>query len=143
MTDDKNHLGLDKFQLTIIKGNYASMKPSITKRDKALEKIQETTEKFKQKLESAVSALRQEANAYEEQIKMLDTFALEITKKTCGIALTTEQVIKFLENPEQWESYKKEVLGENMWEEETPVETEDTQEQTNWEDAPQELEEAV
>lgn len=109
MAETRNHLGLDKFQLTIIKGNYASIKPSLTKRDKAYKKIEELTQKYKEKLEQAVTALRQEAEAYDEQIAMIDKFTVDVTIKSCGIGLTTEQVMTFIDDPVKFEDYKREL----------------------------------
>lgn len=109
MAETRNHLGLDKFQLTIIKGNYASIKPSLTKRDKAYKKIEELTQKYKEKLEQAVTALRQEAEAYDEQIAMIDKFTVDVTTKSCGIGLTTEQVMTFIDDPVKFEDYKREL----------------------------------
>lgn len=114
--ETKNHLGLDKFQLTIIKSNYNSMKPSINKRAKILKKIEDTTKKYEEKLEAAISSLRNEVAAYDEQITMLDQFTKDTTLKTCGITLTTEQVMEFCNNPEKFEEYKNSIgLGNSLF----------------------------
>lgn len=145
MAENLNYLGLDKFQLTIIKGNYASIKPSITKRDKALKKIDETTQKYKEKLEEAIKSLKQEADAYNEQIAMIDKFTVETTLKSCGIGLTTEQVMDFLEHPEKFMEYKASVLGEELFNQQEETHGLDAEEDKEGEDriASDELKEAV
>lgn len=121
---ETNVLGLDKFQLTIIKGNFNSTKPIRKLIDKVVVKAaalqqKETEEhnaivaKYKDKLQ----AFNQEKEAYEKQIELLDKFTLEATKKTCGFALTTEQVMDFIENPEHFEAYKKTLgMGKDLFE---------------------------
>ena len=122
--DYNNILGLDKFQLSIIKGNFNSTKPIRKMIDKATVKavsLQQKEEeehkaviaKYKDKLASA----NQEIDAYKKQIELLDTFALETTKKTCGFALTTEQVIDFLDNPYKFDEYKQSLgMGNDLFE---------------------------
>lgn len=135
--ENKNHLGLDKFQLTIIKGNYSSIKPSLAKREKALKKIDEVTQKYKEKLEAAIASLKQEASAYDEQIAMIDKFTIETTQKACGIGLTTEQVMKFLEDPQAFENYKHQLgLDNDMFAQEAEqkaVRDLDAEEDAEWE----------
>lgn len=135
--ENKNHLGLDKFQLTIIKGNYSSIKPSLAKREKALKKIDEVTQKYKEKLEAAIASLKQEASAYDEQIAMIDKFTIETTQKACGIGLTTEQVMKFLEDPQAFKDYKHQLgLDNDMFAQEAEqkaVRDLDAEEDAEWE----------
>ena len=135
--ENKNHLGLDKFQLTIIKGNYSSIKPSLAKREKALKKIDEVTQKYKEKLEAAIASLKQETSAYDEQIAMIDKFTIETTQKACGIGLTTEQVMKFLEDPQAFEDYKHQLgLDNDMFAQEAEqkaVRDLDAEEDAEWE----------
>lgn len=139
--DNTNILGLDKFQVTVIKSKYASMKPIITKRDKLAKKIEETTQKFKEKLDAALASIRQEEAAYNEQLDYDNQYAKDITQKTCGIALTTEQTIEFLENPGKFEEYKKSIgIGNGLFADEAPVEAaipmeEKPQKEELWENA--------
>lgn len=123
---ETNILGLDKFQLTIIKSNYNSTKPVRKLIDKVVVKAavlqqKETEEhnaivaKYKDKLQ----AFNQEKEAYEKQIELLDKFTLEVTEKTCGFALTTEQVMDFIDNPEKFEAYKQSLgVGKDLFENE-------------------------
>ena len=108
---ENNVLGLDKFQTTMIKRNYGIIKPIIAKREKAQKKIDD-----KQKeLEALKQSLEAEINTYNEQISALDKFTLDTTKRFCGISLTSEQVIDFMENPEKFAEYKHEMgLDENQ-----------------------------
>lgn len=103
--ETKNHLGLDKFQVTIITGNYNSLKPSLKKVEAAQAKINAAKEKY----EKAVEGIQQEIAAYREQIDMLDQFAINTTTKSCGIGLTTEQVVKFMNAPQAFEEYKQSI----------------------------------
>lgn len=100
-----NKLGLDKFQTTMIKRNYSIIKPILTKRDKAQKKIDD-----KQKeLDALKESLQAEINTYNEQIDALDKFTIDTTEKFCGIALTTEQVIDFINDPDKFVIYKHEM----------------------------------
>ena len=107
---ENNVLGLDKFQTTMIKRNYGIIKPIIAKREKAQKKIDD-----KQKeLDTLKLSLEAEINTYNEQISALDKFTLDTTERFCGIGLTSEQVIDFMENPEKFAEYKHEMgLDEN------------------------------
>lgn len=116
---ETNVLGLDKFQTTMIKRNYGFIKPIVAKRDKVQKKIDD-----KQKeLDELKANLEAEINNYNEQINALDKFTLETTERFCGTKLTSEQVMYYLEHPEE---YKKESSTENP--------DLDAEEDKDWED---------
>ena len=116
---ETNVLGLDKFQTTMIKRNYGFIKPIVAKRDKVQKKIDD-----KQKeLDELKANLEAEINNYNEQINALDKFTLETTERFCSTKLTSEQVMYYLEHPEE---YKKESSTENP--------DLDAEEDKDWED---------
>lgn len=115
-----NCLGLDKFQLQIIKNNYSSQKPIINKRDKCKAKVQAAIDKedaaikaLKEKTQECLSGIYKEMSAYDEQIAALDSITKSYTQRTCGIELTSEQVIKFLADTQSFEEYKKSIGIDN------------------------------
>ena len=123
MAETKNHLGLDKFQVTVIKSNYNSTKPIRKMIEKAQAKISSAKEKYnaaieaaKNKYEESVKGTQNEVQAYQQQIDMLDKFTLETTKNACGLELTSEQVMKFLDNPTAFAAYKAKQNGQDMFE---------------------------
>ena len=127
MAETKNHLGLDKFQVTVIKSNYNSTKPIRKMIEKAQAKISSAKEKYnaaieaaKAKYEESVKDTQNEVQAYQQQIDMLDKFTLETTKNACGLELTTEQVIEFLDNPAAFVAYKAEKNGQDMFDMQQP-----------------------
>lgn len=129
MAENKNHLGLDKFQVTVIKSNYNSTKPIRKLIEKADNKIQQANEKCEAAIKAAqekynetVKDLLAEVQAYKDQIAMLDKFTLETTKSACGLELTSEQVIEFLDNPAAFAAYKQEKLGTDMFDAQPQVE---------------------
>ena len=131
--DNKNHLGLDKFQVTIIKRNYASIKPLINKRNKVLEKISEVLKKQQE----VIDGLQKEVSMYTDQISVLDKFTNDITKQACGIELSSEQCLTFMESPEKFTEYKKTLgLDNGLFDEpECPTPTDlDAEEDKDWED---------
>ena len=86
-----NVIGMDVFQTAAVKRNYANVKPLIKERKKMEEKIAELTKNLEIK---------------KAQIAANDQHTGMITKETCGIALTSEQVMWFLEHPEEFEAFK-------------------------------------
>ena len=119
-----NVMGLDKFQLSIIKGNYGSLKPIIAKKNKLMAKIEAATEKeekaiqaLKEKTQESLKELYKEVSVYDEQINALDNITKTHTQRACGMELTSEQVMQFLSNPDEFEQYKSSVLGDDMFKE--------------------------
>lgn len=86
-----NVIGMDVFQTAAVKRNYANVKPLIKERKKMEEKMAELTKNLEIK---------------KAQIAANDQHTGMITKETCGIALTSEQVMWFLEHPEEFEAFK-------------------------------------
>lgn len=86
-----NVIGMDVFQTAAVKRNYANVKPLIKERNKMEEKIAELTKNLEIK---------------KAQIAANDQHTGMITKETCGIALTSEQVMWFLEHPEEFGAFK-------------------------------------
>ena len=122
MAETKNHLGLDKFQVTVIKSNYNSTKPIRKMADKIHAKLDAADIKYKaaiaaatEKYKASIAELQNEIAAYETQLNMLDKFTLETTKQACGLELTSEQVIKFLEDPAAFTAYKQQKEGVDMF----------------------------
>lgn len=122
MAETKNHLGLDKFQVTVIKSNYNSTKPirkmiekAEAKTQAAFDKCQDAIKAAQDKYHETCDGLLAEIQTYKDQIAMLDKFALETTKNACGLELTTEQVIEFLDNPTAFAAYKQEKQGVDMF----------------------------
>ena len=91
-----NVIGMDVFQTAAVKRNYQNVKPLIRERKKMEEKIAELTKNLEIK---------------KAQIEANDQHTGMITKETCGIALTSEQVMWFLEHPEEFEAFKAAQLG--------------------------------
>ena len=91
-----NVIGMDVFQTAAVKRNYQNVKPLIRERKKMEEKIAELTKNLEIK---------------KAQIEANDQNTGMITKETCGIALTSEQVMWFLEHPEEFEAFKAAQLG--------------------------------
>lgn len=122
MAENKNHLGLDKFQVTVIKSNYNSTKPIRKMMEKANTKIFAADEKYQAALKVAldkynetVKDLKAEVQAYKDQIAMLDKFTMETTKQTCGLELTSEQVMHFIDNPDAFAAYKASKEGQDLF----------------------------
>lgn len=122
MAETKNHLGLDKFQVTVIKSNYNSTKPirkmiekAEAKTQAAFDKCQDAIKAAQDKYHETCDGLLAEIQTYKDQIAMLDKFALETTKNACGLELTTEQVIEFIDNPTAFAAYKQEKQGVDMF----------------------------
>lgn len=86
-----NVIGMDVFQTAAVKRNYQNVKPLIKERKKMEEKIAELSKNLEIK---------------KAQIAANDQHTGMITKETCGIALTSEQVMWFLEHPEEFESFR-------------------------------------
>jgi hypothetical protein len=86
-----NVIGMDVFQTAAVKRNYMNVKPLIKERNKMEEKIAELSKNLEIK---------------KAQIAANDQHTGMITKETCGIALTSEQVMWFLEHPEEFEGFK-------------------------------------
>ena len=141
MADIKNHLGLDKYQVTVIKSNYNSTKPIRKLVEKAEAKIKVAEEKrnaaikaAQDKYEESVKDLATEMQAYKEQINILDKFSMDTTKHSCGVELTSEQVIKFLDDEEAFKDFLQEKNGNSMFdgkddkEEDFPNDLPETQE---------------
>lgn len=100
-----NVIGMDVFQTAAVKRNYQNVKPLIRERKKMEEKIAELTKNLEIK---------------KAQIEANDQHTGMITKETCGIALTSEQVMWFLEHPEEFEAFKAaKLLNDNNSEAET------------------------
>jgi len=114
-----NVIGMDVFQTAAVKRNYQNVKPLIKERKKMEEKIAELSKNLEIK---------------KAQIVANDQHTGMITKETCGIALTSEQVIWFLEHPEEFASFKaahgvgesQEETTEEKPSEEAPVAEEET-----------------
>ena len=150
---ETNCMGLDKFQLAIIKGNYTSLKPIIAKKAKLQEKLTATSKK----LEEAIKALQEktaaslqdtikEIEVYQEQINALDNITKTHTKRSCGLELTSEQVMEFLKDTVAFEEYRKSIMGESLFPQESSETRDlDAEEDKEWEDriASGELKEAV
>lgn len=115
----EKNLGLDRFQITVIRRTYGLIKPYISKREKAQKKLQD--------LEMAKAALEAEIQMYDTQIQALNKPVTDITERFCGITLTSEQVMDFIENPEHFEAYKQE-LGIVSPSEENEQDSEDYEE---------------
>ena len=73
-----NVIGMDVFQTAAVKRNYQNVKPLIKERKKMEEKIAELSKNLEIK---------------KAQIAANDQHTGMITKETCGIALTSEQVM--------------------------------------------------
>ena len=86
-----NVIGMDVFQTAAVKRNFMNVKPLIKERRKMEEKIAELTKNLEIK---------------KAQIEANDQHTGMITKETCGIALTSEQVMWFLDHPEEFEAFK-------------------------------------
>ena len=114
-----NVIGMDVFQTAAVKRNYQNVKPLIKERKKMEEKIAELSKNLEIK---------------KAQITANDQHTGMITKETCGIALTSEQVMWFLEHPEEFEAFKaahgvgesQEETTEEKPSEEAPVAEEET-----------------
>ena len=104
-----NVIGMDVFQTAAVKRNYMNVKPLIKERVKMEEKIAELSKNLEIK---------------KAQIAANDQHTGMITKETCGIALTSEQVMYYLEHPEEFEAFKASQLPtkdlESMVEDNTP-----------------------
>jgi hypothetical protein len=87
-----NVIGMDVFQTAAVKRNYANVKPLIKERNKMQEKIAELSKNLEIK---------------KAQIAANDQHTGMITKETCGIALTSEQVMWFLEHPDEFPAFKE------------------------------------
>ena len=113
-----NVIGMDVFQTAAVKRNFMNVKPLIKERRKIEEKIVELTKNLEIK---------------KAQIEANDQHTGMITKETCGIALTSEQVMWFLEHPEEFEGFKAAHMPDNGVQaegsaniEETAVDTQDS-----------------
>ena len=95
-----NCLGLDKFQMAIIKRNYTTVKPLLNKRNKAKEKLDET-------IRRATEKYNEEVGMADMQIETFDKITKDYTKKSCGYELTSEQVVLFNDNPEKFDEFKQ------------------------------------
>jgi len=124
-----NCLGLDKFQMAIIKRNYTTVKPLLNKRNKAKEKLEETIRK-------ATEKYNEEVGMADMQIETFDKITKDYTKKSCGYELTSEQAVLFNDNPEKFDEFKQ----KNPLETETDFNKEeqprdlDAEENKEWED---------
>jgi len=124
-----NCLGLDKFQMAIIKRNYNTVKPLLNKRNKAKEKMEETMRK-------AMEKYNEEVGMADMQIETFDKITKNYTKKSCGYELTSEQVAFFNDNPEKFDEFKQKNPLETKMdfnEEEQPGDL-DAEEDKEWED---------
>ena len=111
-----NVIGMDVFQTAAVKRNYANVKPLIKERNKMQEKIAELSKNLEIK---------------KAQITANDQHTGMITKETCGIALTSEQVMWFLEHPEEFPAFKAaHGVKEESAEQEAGQSTEETMQQT-------------
>ena len=104
-----NVIGMDVFQTAAVKRNYANVKPLIKERKRMEDKIAELTKNLEIK---------------KAQIAANDQHTGMITKETCGISLTSEQVMWFLEHPEEFETFKAAHMDTT---EDNTQETEDNQ----------------
>jgi hypothetical protein len=95
-----NCLGLDKFQMAIIKRNYNTIKPLLNKRNKAKEKLDETIRK-------ATEKYNEEVGMADMQIETFDKITKDCTKVFCGYELTSEQAVLFNDNPEKFDEFKQ------------------------------------
>ena len=123
MTQTTNCLGLNQFQITVIKGNYNSIRPILAKRDKLAAKIETAAKKeeeaiaaIKKKTQETLGNTYAELGVYQSQIEAIDKFTIDITKQTCGIPLSSAQCLEFLETPEKFEEYKNSLgLGDDLF----------------------------
>ncbi len=106
-----NVIGMDVFQTAAVKRNYQNVKPLIKERKKMEEKIAELSKNLEIK---------------KAQIEANDQHTGMITKETCGIALTSEQVMWFLEHPEEFEGFKAAHMPNNEVQAENPANIEET-----------------
>ncbi len=90
MEKKTNHMGLDKYQTAAIKRNYQNIKPLLRKVDSLKKKIVE---------------LNSQKESIEKEITEVDNYTLNLSKKVTGHVLTSEQVVNFLENPEEWDGF--------------------------------------
>jgi len=127
MSETKNHLGLDKFQVTVIKSNYNSIKPFLKKIEKAQAKI----DAAKQKYEEAIADSQKEVAQCQDQISLMDQYTIGMTTKSCGVGLTIEQTIKYLEDAPAFEEYKKSIGISDMF-----ANTENVEEKVSGDAAP-------
>ena len=95
-----NCLGLDKFQMAIVKRNYNTVKPLLNKRNKAKEKLDEIIRK-------ATEKYNEEVGMADMQIETFDKITKDYTKKSCGYELTSEQAVLFSANPEKFDEFKQ------------------------------------
>ena len=129
-----NCLGLDKFQMAIIKRNYSTVKPLITKRAKAWTKLDEAMKNAQKKYDEEVGLV-------DVQINTFDNITKEYTKKACGYELTSEQAVLFNDNPDLFDKYKEEhpIQTEMNFNAEAPAQEAaprdlDAEEDKEWED---------
>lgn len=106
-----NVIGMDVFQTAAVKRNYQNVKPLIKERKKMEEKIAELSKNLEIK---------------KAQIEANDQHTGMITKETCGIALTSEQVMWFLEHPEEFEGFKAAHMPNNEGQAEGSANIEET-----------------
>lgn len=129
METNKNALGLDKLQMSIIKNNYNSIKPILAKREKLQAKVEQAKTKlnenkvklqefidkklkeFQEKFEESIKETLEIMNAYNTQISAIDELTNSITLKACGLALSSEQCIKLENNPDAFEEFKQKQQG--------------------------------
>lgn len=123
MAENKNHLGLDKYQIAVIKSNFNSTKPIRKLIEKNEAKMKAAGERFekaiavaKEKYDNATKDLRDETQAYQTQIERLDQFTRSTTKQVCGLELSSEQVMEFLDNPTAYSCYVQKMQGKDMFE---------------------------
>jgi hypothetical protein len=90
MEKKTNQMGLDKYQTAAIKRNYQNIKPLLRKVDSLKKKMEE---------------LNVQKESLEKEITEVDNYTLNLSKKVTGHVLTSEQVVNFLENPEEWEKF--------------------------------------
>ena len=115
-----NVIGMDVFQTAAVKRNFMNVKPLIKERKKMEEKIAELSKNLEIK---------------KAQIEANDQHTGMITKETCGIALTSEQVMWFLEHPEEFEAFKAAHMPADMPEPDTADESAEEEQNQNNEEA--------
>ena len=82
----------------------------------AEEKYKKDIAAAKEKYDNATKDLRDEIQAYQTQIERLDQFTRSTTKQACGLELSSEQVMEFLDNPTAYSCYVQKMQGKGMFE---------------------------
>ena len=85
--DKTNPLGFDVYQMQVIKRNYQNQKKLIIQKNKLYEKAK---------------LLMSQAKAIQEEISSMDSQVPGIAKKVVGMSLSSEECMKYVNNPQLW-----------------------------------------